>query len=126
MVAYQPDRGDFIVVDCSPQAGTEQAGRRPALVLSPQSFNVALGLVFACPITSKVSGSAFDVPVPASCRVKGAVLLAHLSSFDWIARNVAFHSRAPDSFVEDIVARLNAVIETNESQAARLAAAGRR
>jgi mRNA interferase MazF len=111
---YQPDRGDFINLNFSPQAGTEQAGLRPALVLSPQRFNVAIGVAFVCPITSQMKGGSFEVPIPVTCRVKGAVLVAHFRSVDWLARGARLHSRAPTSLVDDIIGRLSAIIETDE------------
>lgn len=63
-VTYQPDRGDFIWLDFDPQSGTEQAGRRPALVVSPRDFNIATGLAAVCPITNTATGSKFEVPIP--------------------------------------------------------------
>ncbi|MFD2814934.1 type II toxin-antitoxin system PemK/MazF family toxin [Paracoccus aerius] len=62
---YQPDRGDLVWLDFDPQAGTEQAGRRPAIVLSPQNFNIATGLAIFCPITNQGKGSSFEVPLRA-------------------------------------------------------------
>ena len=59
-----PDRGDFVWINFDPQAGHEQAGRRPALVLSPKSYNAASGLALACPITNRVKGYPFEVVLP--------------------------------------------------------------
>ncbi len=110
MAAYQPERGDFIYLDFSPQVGSEQAGRRPALVLSPLAYNVATGLVFVCPVTNQIKGGAFEVPVPPGGKVTGAVLSDHLRSVDWIARNADFNSAAPSDLVLEVLARVEAIL----------------
>jgi len=110
MAAYQPERGDFIYLDFNPQAGSEQAGRRPALVLSPLAYNIATGLVFVCPVTNQIKGGAFEVPVPPGATVTGAVLSDHLRSVDWIARNADFHSAAPQDLVFEVLARIEAIL----------------
>ncbi len=118
MAAYQPDRGDFIFLDFSPQAGTEQAGRRPALVLSPLAYNVATGLAFLCPVTNQIKGGAFEVPIPPGAppgapqgaKVTGVVLSDHLRSVDWIARNADFHGAAPTELVLEVLARIEAIL----------------
>ena len=109
--AYQPDRGDFVYLDFTPQSGTEQAGRRPALVLSPQQFNIATGLAFACPATNQVKGGPFEVPIPRGARVNGVILSDHLRSLDWIARNAEFHSRADEQTVLEVLARVEAILQ---------------
>lgn len=108
---YQPDRGDFVYLDFTPEAGTEQAGRRPALVLSPFNFNVGTGLMFACPITNQVSGSGFEVTVPRGAKITGAILTHQLRSLDWIARNAEFHSKAPEATTLEVLARIEAIME---------------
>ncbi len=114
MEAYQPDRGDFIFLDFSPQAGAEQAGRRPALVLSPLAYNAATGLVFLCPVTNRIKGGAFEVPIPAGApagaKVTGVVPSDHLRSVDWIARNADFHGQAPTNLVLEVLARIEAIL----------------
>ena len=107
---YQPERGDLIYLDFTPQAGTEQAGRRPALVLSPMDFNIATGLAFVCPLTTQVKGSPFDVPVPRGAGLSGVVLSDHLRSVDWIQRKAAFHSKAPVDLVADVLGRIEAIL----------------
>ena len=111
--AYQPERGHFVYLDFTPHAGTEQAGRRPALILSPVAYNVATGLAFACPVTNQMKGGAFDVAIPPAARVSGAVLSNQLRSVDWIARNAAFHSLAPEETVLEVLARIEAVLALN-------------
>jgi mRNA interferase MazF len=86
---YTPDRGDVVWLDFTPQAGREQAGRRPALVLSPASYNSKTSLMVCCPVTSQIKGYPFEVPVagPATTGVTGVALADHVRSLDWKARN---------------------------------------
>jgi mRNA interferase MazF len=107
---YQPERGDFIYLDFTPQAGTEQSGRRPALVLSSMDFNIATGLAFVCPLTTQVKGSPFDVPVPRGSGLNGVVLSDHLRSVDWLQRKAAFHSKAPVDLLADVLGRIEAIL----------------
>ena len=90
---YVPDAGDIVWLDFDPQAGREQGRRRPALVLTDQSYNRASGLMVVCPLTSKRKSYPFALPVVID-QVDGAVLVDHLKSVDWNARGVAFHSKA--------------------------------
>src|ERR1700690_3986201 len=90
---YVPDTGDIVMMDFDPQVGREQARRRPALVLTDQSYNRASGLAIVCPLTSKRKPYPFSLPVVVD-QVDGAVLVDHLKSVDWKARSVAFHSKA--------------------------------
>lgn len=109
-VAYQPERGDFIYLDFTPQAGTEQAGRRPALVLSPRDFNIATGLVVVCPLTNTATGSKFEVPVPRGTKLTGYVLSHQLRSLDWLARTAKFHSKANEDLMCEILGRIEAIL----------------
>jgi mRNA interferase MazF len=90
---YVPEAGDIAWLDFDPQAGREQARRRPALVLTDQAYNRSSGLVVVCPLTSKRKPYPFALPVVMD-EVEGAVLVDHLKSMDWEARNAAFHSKA--------------------------------
>lgn len=81
-----PKQGEVIWIDFDPQSGHEQAGRRPALVLSHTAYNQRIGRAFVCPITSKVKGYPFEVPITTSS-VQGVVLADHLKNLDWTARN---------------------------------------
>jgi len=92
---YVPDRGDLIWLTFSPQAGHEQAGRRPALVVSPKAYNGKVGLALCCPVTSKVKGYPFEVVLPAGLSVEGAVLSDQVRSPDWEASQVQFIQRLP-------------------------------
>jgi mRNA interferase MazF len=90
---YIPEAGDIAWLDFDPQAGREQARRRPALVLTDQAYNHASHLVVVCPLTSQRKPYPFALPVTFD-KVEGAVLVDHLKSVDWTARNAAFHSKA--------------------------------
>lgn len=106
MVArYVPDAGDIVRLDFDPQAGREQARRRPALVLTDQGYNRASGLVVVCPLTSARKPYPFALPVVVD-QVEGAVLVDHLKSMDWKARSVAFHSKAEP----DLLSRVRAYV----------------
>lgn len=107
---YQPDRGHFVVLDFTPNAGTEQGGRRPALVLSPKRFNIATGLMLVVPVTNQVKGSPFEVPIPRGCGVTGAILSDHVRSVDWLARNAQFKSEATDEIMCEVLGRLEAIL----------------
>lgn len=112
-VAYQPDRGDFVWLDFTPQSGTEQAGHRPALVLSPRDFNIATGLAAVCPITSTETGSKFEVAVPRGAKLKGVVLSHQFRTVDWISRNAAFHSKANDELMWEVLGRIEAILSVD-------------
>ena len=84
--AYIPNRGDLVWLEFTPQTGSEQAGRRPALVISPKSYNGKVGLGLFCPITSRVKGYPFEVLLPEGSAVVGVVLADQLKSLDWRAR----------------------------------------
>jgi mRNA interferase MazF len=111
MAAYQPDKGDFVHLDFTPNAGREQAGRRPALVLSPQSFNIATGLLLACPVTNQIKGSPFEVPIPKAAKLTGVILSNQIRSLDWIARNAQFHGKAPPEVTAEVLERIEAILE---------------
>jgi mRNA interferase MazF len=107
---YQPDRGDFVWLNFTPHAGTEQAGERPALVLSPRDFNIATGLAFLCPITSQVKGGSFEVPIPKGSGLGGVVLSDQLRSLDWIERRARLHGQAPRDLVVEVLSRIEAIL----------------
>lgn len=94
-----PDRGDIVILDFDPQRGHQQMKRRPALVLSPSAFNSTFGLAYVAPITSKPRGHAFEVPLPATSRVRGSVMVHQLKSLDWEARHARFAAKAASAVV---------------------------
>ena len=99
---YVPDRGHLVWLDFDPQAGREQAGRRPALVLSPAAYNRRVSLALFCPITSRVKGYPFEVALPDGLGVSGVVLADQLRSLDWRRRRADFAGEAPASVVEEV------------------------
>lgn len=103
--SFAPARGDIVWLDFSPQAGHEQAGRRPALVVSPESYNRKVGLALFCPVTNQVKGYPFEVPLPAGLGVTGAVLSDQLKSLDWRARRAELICRAPQAVIDDVLAK---------------------
>jgi mRNA interferase MazF len=106
MPAFVPDAGDLIWLTFDPQAGHEQAGRRPALVLSPKAYNQKSGLALVCPVTSQLKGYPFEVPVPTGCGVAGVILADHVKSLDWKARRAGKIGRVPPSTLNEALARL--------------------
>jgi mRNA interferase MazF len=97
--AYVPRRGDAVWLNFNPQSGHEQAGRRPALVLSPEEYNRKTGLAIFCPITSQVKGYPFEVKLPAGLPVNGVVLADQVKSFDWQMREAALIKKLPAQVV---------------------------
>jgi mRNA interferase MazF len=106
-----PSRGDLVWLDFDPQAGREQAGRRPALILSPLSYNRKSGLALACPITSKAKGYPFEVRIPANLSIQGVALVDHLRSIDWRARNLRFADKLPEDALEEACAKVKALVD---------------
>ena len=99
---YVPERGDLVWVDFDPQAGHEQAKRRPALVLSRSAYNVRAGLFLICPVSSKIKGYPFEVALSAGGTISGVVLADQVKSFDWSARSVAFIEKVPASVLDQV------------------------
>jgi mRNA interferase MazF len=109
-VRYVPDRGDLVFMDFSPQAGHEEAGRRPAIVLSPRIYNQKASLCLVCPITNQAKGYSFEVVVPAGLPVTGVVLSDQVKSMDWSARKVAFRSKAPPALLGEVLSKATTLI----------------
>jgi mRNA interferase MazF len=107
---YIPERGDLVWINLDPQAGHEQSGRRPALVLSPQTYNGRVGLAIFCPVTSQVKRYPFEVAIPAGLAVSGVVLADQARSLDWQVRKVGFCCTAPDALVTEVLAKLSALL----------------
>jgi mRNA interferase MazF len=105
-IAFVPDAGDFVWLTFDPQAGREQAGRRPALVLSPKGYNAKSGLLLACPITNQVKGYPFEVAVPPGVVATGVILADHLKSVDWKARRAEPLGRYTNDVMDEVRARL--------------------
>jgi mRNA interferase MazF len=107
---WVPDRGEAIWIDMDPQSGHEQSGRRPALVLSPASYNKKVGLALLCPITSRVKGYPFEVRIPDGFEVGGAILADQVKSVDWHARKAAPICGLPRDVVDAALSRLNRLL----------------
>ena len=106
-MAYIPDSGDIVRIMFNPQAGHEQAGHRPALVLSPKAYNGKVGLAILCPITSQVKGYPFEVLIPEGMKVKGAILSDQVKSLDWKARKAEFACKLPPENFNEVVKKLS-------------------
>ena len=107
---YVPDRGDLVWLSFDPQAGREQAGRRPALVLSPAAYNGPARLALVCPITSRRKGYPFEVALPSGLPVAGVVLADHVKSVNWSARRADRAGTAPPNVMADVLARLRVLL----------------
>lgn len=108
---YAPDRGDLVWITLSPQAGHEQAGRRPALVLSPLPYNQRLGLAIVCPVTSNVKGYPFEVALPSEGPVQGVVLADQFKSVDWKVRRAEFADRVTPQILAEVLAKVATLIQ---------------
>ena len=107
---YIPERGDAVWITLDPQAGHEQAGRRPALVLSPSGYNGRVGLALFCPITSRVKGYPFEVSLPAGSPVTGVVGADQVKSLDWRARKAERIGALSDEIVAQVLQRLGTLL----------------
>jgi len=103
---FVPDTGDFVWLTFDPRAGREEAGRRPALILSPKMYNVRSSLALACPVTNQVKGYPFEVTVPARAGVTGVILADHLKSVDWKTRRAEPIGRCADDVLDEVRAKL--------------------
>ena len=108
---YVPQRGDVVWITLNPQAGHEQAGRRPAVVLSPLAYDEKVGLAILCPITSQEEGYPFEVRIPAGLVVTGVVLADQVKSLDWRARNAERMGSLPAGVMTEILGKLNVLVE---------------
>lgn len=110
MTDYIPDRGDIIWLTFNPQAGHEQAGRRPALVISPRLYNAKTSLILTCPITSQIKGYPFEVALPQGISIQGVILSDQIRSLDWRVRLATYIQTAPQETVEQVLERLQTLL----------------
>lgn len=108
--AYVPARGDLVWLQFDPQAGHEQRGRRPALVISPHAYNAKVGLALLCPVTSRVKGYPFEVQLPEGGEVEGVVLADQVKSLDWRVRQAERIEAAPASVVSEVLGRIHTLL----------------
>jgi len=106
MAEYIPDRGDIVWTTLNPQAGHEQSGRRPALVLSPKAYNAKVGLAILCPITSQVKGYPFEALIPDGMPIAGVVLSDQVKSLDWRAREAEWICTLPVEVTREVLDKL--------------------
>ncbi len=111
MSGYVPKRGDIVWLSFDPQAGHEQAGRRPAFVLSPESYNRKTGLFLACPVTSKVKSYPFEVALPPGLSIAGVILADQIKSLDWKIRKAEYAARVPQTTIDDVAGRVLPLID---------------
>jgi len=109
-MSWTPERGDIVWITMNPTVGHEQSGRRPALVLSPGSYNGKVGLAILCPITTQVKGYPFEVPIPDGLPVEGVVLSDQAKSLDWRSRGAEFACRAPEEGTMAVLYRLGRLV----------------
>jgi mRNA interferase MazF len=108
---YCPDRGELVWIDFDPQRGREQAGRRPALVLSPRKYNERTHLCILCPVTSQAKGYPFEALLPEGSAIKGVVLTDHVKSLSWEDRRSAFAGTTDEAVLEQVLARIEALLQ---------------
>jgi len=114
--SYVPKRGDVIRLDFDPQTGHEQAGRRPALVLSPNEYNRKVGLVVVCPITGQKKGYPWEVEVPDHPLVYGVVLADQVKYLDWRQRNAEFVCTPHADLLNDVVEKTFALLSPDDDE----------
>jgi len=110
-MAYVPERGDLVWLTFTPQAGHEQAGRRPAVVLSPKAYNTKAGLALFCPVTSQVKGYPFEVALPGELSIDGVILADQVKSLDWRARQAERVSALPDKIVQEVLNKIGTLLD---------------
>ena len=108
--SYCPDCGDVVWISFNPQAGHEQMGRRPALVLSPKSYNQKVGLAIFCPITSQAKGYPFEVSIPKGLKLSGVILSDQVKSLDWKVRKAEFCCKISLSTLHEVTGKLNTLL----------------
>jgi mRNA interferase MazF len=107
---YTPDRGDIVYLNFDPTKGHEQRGYRPALVLSPRSYNLKSNLALLTPITKQQKGYPFEVLLPPGLQTQGVILADQIKCLDWKVRGVKFVESIPDNLVEEVQAKIEPLI----------------
>lgn len=108
-MSYTPDRGDLIWLNFTPQAGHEQRGRRPAVVISPKQYNRKTNLALCCPVTSNIKGYPFEVHLTGK-KASGVILSDHIKNMDWKIRRAKFIERVDPNVLSECVAKLSTLI----------------
>ena len=107
---YIPERGDVVWITLNPQAGYEQAGRQPAVVLSPARYNGKVGLALLCPVTNQVKGYPFEVLIPEGLAVSGAILADQVKSLDWRVREAELACKLPAETTQEVLQRAGVLL----------------
>lgn len=107
---FVPKRGHIVWIDFDPQSGHEQAGRRPALVISPTAYNEKIGLALLCPITSRIKDYPFEVALPRGLNVSGVILSDQVKSLDWKSREAEFACDAPHDVVNLVLEKISTLL----------------
>lgn len=111
--AYIPERGDIIWIDLDPSQGTEIKKTRPALVISPLSYNKKVGLALLCPITSHKKGYPFEVELLPQGKIQGVVLSDQIKSLDWKVRNAKFEEKVSNWVINEVIEKVSVLIEVS-------------
>lgn len=111
MVKYIPNQGDIVYLDLSPTKGHEQKGKRPAIVISNNIFNINTKMAVMCPITSNTKDFPTHYVLEDTKKIKGAVLCEHIRSIDYETRNIIFVEKASDNDILSVMMLMNACIE---------------
>ncbi len=107
---YIPSRGDIVKLNFDPTLGREQAGYRPALIVTTKEFNQVTRLALACPITSKIKGFNLEVVLPDGLITSGAVLAFQVKTIDWLERQVKYIESLPDETIEEVISKLQVLL----------------
>jgi mRNA interferase MazF len=111
IMEYIPDRGDIVWITLNPQAGHEQAGRRPALILTPKTYNQKVGLAILCPITSQIKGYPFEVVLAGDIPVQGAVLSDQVKNLDWRIRKAEYACSLGKTQLLEVMQKLHVLLD---------------
>jgi mRNA interferase MazF len=109
-MVFIPDRGHLIWLTFDPQAGREQAGRRPALILSPATYNQISSLALACPVTRQRKGYPFEVLLPQGISINGVILVDHIKSLDWRARQAELITKLSEDTIREVAEKLRTLL----------------
>jgi mRNA interferase MazF len=107
---YVPQRGDIVKLNFDPTLGREQAGYRPALIVTTKEFNQATRLALACPITSKIKGFNLEVVLPDGLITSGAILAFQVKTIDWVERQVKYIESLPEEAIEEVISKLQVLL----------------
>lgn len=113
MPSYQPKQGDVVMMNFTPNAGSETRGHRPALVISDKDFNIATGMAAVCPISNQAKGGSFEVSLPRGISVTGVVISSEFRTLDWIARDATFKGQVNKDVLLEVLARVEAILGLN-------------